>query len=416
MNKKTAKRLISLGWDEKEVNRICKYFHPKRKGKYKMEIFDIEDLDQKVETGIWVERTYFNNDRGDQGPHTDVYAIASTLYKMITGKTPPDAMERRAKYENQNKDILEEPHKINKKISRNRENAILNAMNVRIEDRTPDIATFIRDLNADPPVKRIYGKIKKIDLYSWPLWLKILVPSFLSIILVFGVLLLTGVIKFSKFTEEIVIPENIVTVPDVEGLYKDDALKLIADGKLLASTEGSIESDYIPAGKIILQSPVGGSYIDINGTVLLTISSGKGVAAPENGISVVPYVVWDTKEDAVSKLLKAGLAEPEIVEIHDENVAYGSVIDQSVEAGTKLDEGTKITLTISIGPASFDMPDVIGKDKETAEATLISKGLVVVVEYKKTDAVTEGNVISQSISAGDSVKRGDEVKVVGDLT
>jgi hypothetical protein len=141
-------------------------------------------------------------------------------------------------------------------------------MNVRVEDRTPDIATFIKDLNADPPVKRVYGKIKKIDLYSWPLWLKILVPSLLSVILIFATLLLTGVIKFSNFTEEIVIPDNIVTVPDVEGLYKDEALKLIEEGKLLASTDGSIESEYIPAGKIILQTPVGGSYMDINGTVL----------------------------------------------------------------------------------------------------------------------------------------------------
>lgn len=251
-----------------------------------------------IKPGYSPEEQY--RSRGDQGPHTDVYAIASTLYKMITGKTPPDAMERRAKYENQNKDILEEPHKINKKISINRENAILNAMNVRIEDRTPDVATFIRDLNADPPVKRIYGKIKKIDLYSWPLWLKIFVPSLLSVILAFGALLLTGVIKFSNFTEEIIIPENIVIVPDVEGLYKDEALQLITAGKLLASTDGSVESEYIPAGKIILQTPVGDSYMDINGTVLLMISSGKGVESPENGLSTVPYVIWDSKDDTAS--------------------------------------------------------------------------------------------------------------------
>ena len=74
-------------------------------------------------------------------------------------------MERRAKYENQNKDILIEPHKLVKNISRNREVAILNAMNVRVEDRTPDIKTFIEELNADPPAKRRYGKIKKIDIF-----------------------------------------------------------------------------------------------------------------------------------------------------------------------------------------------------------------------------------------------------------
>ena len=32
--------------------------------------------------------------KGNQGPWTDVYAVSATIYRCITGETPPDAMER----------------------------------------------------------------------------------------------------------------------------------------------------------------------------------------------------------------------------------------------------------------------------------------------------------------------------------
>ena len=363
-----------------------------------------------IKPGYSPEEQY--RSRGDQGPYTDVYALGAVLYKMLTGLTPPDAMERRAKYENQSLDILKEPHKIRRGISRGREVAILNAMNVRIEDRTPDIETFLKELNADPPAKRIYGKIKKIDIYAWPLWLKILVPALGMIALTLGTLLLTGVIRFdSRYSDEIILPENVVRVPEVEGLSSAEAVARIKEGRLSPVSGGNVQSEYVKVGVIILQTPAPGAFAAVNSPVRVVVSAGTGVIPPFNGVATVPYVIWDSLEEAQAKLKKAGLGEASVEEVYDETVAEGQVILASHEAGEELPEGSVLTLTLSKGPAPFALRSLLGLSKEEAMAVLEESGLVAQIEYKSDSSVPEGEVIAQGSKEGTMVRKGDVVSL-----
>ena len=360
-----------------------------------------------VKQGYSPEEQY--RSRGDQGPHTDVYSLAATLYKMITGKTPPDAMERRSQKEGLNKEILVEPHLVKgTKISVNVENAILNAMNIRIEDRTPDIETFKKELLSEEPVKRRVGKVKKIDVMAWPLWLKILLPTILCGALVFGGLLLTGVISFkSPYTEEIVIPDGYVTVPDVEGITKDEAVRKIEDSNLIANISGTIESEYIDASKIILQTPNGDSYLPINSPVDLVLSSGGAVSK-----GIVPFVEGEEQAEAVSKLTEAGLDRPDVDYEYSDSTEKGRVISQSIPYGTEITEGMKMKLVVSKGAKGFKMIKVVDMKIDKAVEKINKLGLVVEITYKEGDADKENKVLEQTPQEGTKVKKGTKVKIV----
>lgn len=74
--------------------------------------------------------------KGKQGPWTDIYAVAATMYKALTGNTPPESLDRM--YE----DVLAAPSKCDVDIPSNIEEALLKAMSIREEQRFQTVSEF----------------------------------------------------------------------------------------------------------------------------------------------------------------------------------------------------------------------------------------------------------------------------------
>lgn len=99
---------------------------------------DIKSLSVILKPGYAPEEQY--RSKGRQGPWTDVYALAATLYKCIVGATPDDAMERMYR------DRLPSPAAADAACPIAISNVIIKGLAVRQADRYQGVASFLADL------------------------------------------------------------------------------------------------------------------------------------------------------------------------------------------------------------------------------------------------------------------------------
>ncbi|MBR2471662.1 MAG: PASTA domain-containing protein [Clostridia bacterium] len=343
--------------------------------------------------------------RGNQGPWSDVYATSATLYKMITGITIEESMERTVK------DNVKSPAELGVNLPESANIAIMNALNIHAELRTQSADDFIKELTSDDVV-RVIDKPKKGDAGKIPLWLKITAASILSVAVIFASLVLTGVLDISSiYLGQVASLEG--RVPFVINKTVTDAEKELNDKKMGIYITGQDHDEIVAKDIIKAQSPDGGKKSEL---CVMTDADGRpmvevvvsGGPAPR----VVPNVVGLTREVAEQTLTELGFTI-KVEEEYSDNIPAGTIMLQN-HANEERDYGSEITITVSKGKMKVDeskthaIPNLTGKSYEEAARMLSAIGMYT-QKREEFSTAPDNQVIRQSVPANTTQKEGTVV-------
>lgn len=198
-----------------------------------------------------------------------------------------------------------------------------------------------------------------------------------------------------------------VKVPDLRGKTEEEAREELKDTGigLTVSNERQPSNQY-DEGEIMSQDPEPGEEVEMHSTITVILSSGE-----EAKTTRVPNVVGKSEAEA-EKLIQ----EANLIVHHDSDyssdVEEGNVISSDPKAGTEVEEGTEVTIVISLGAEQATVPDLRNKTASAAESALADAGLSGSPSEEYSDSVPEGQVISQSIDPGQKVDKGTTVSYV----
>jgi beta-lactam-binding protein with PASTA domain len=194
-----------------------------------------------------------------------------------------------------------------------------------------------------------------------------------------------------------------VLVPSVQNLSQGQAIDELEERGLRATVDRRPSED-VREGFALRTVPGAGEEVERGERIQLFISSGPELVS-------VPDVAGLSRDSAEAQISDLGLV-PAVQEEESEE-PEGEVIAQDPEAGTELERGSTVTLTVSSGIEEVEVPDVVGLTGRDAERQLRAAGLVPARrETEVTDPAQDGQVIDQRPGAGVQLERGREVVIV----
>lgn len=147
----------------------------------------------------------------------------------------------------------------------------------------------------------------------------------------------------AQVTFTIAMNENLVTVPCVEGKTVAEATEILKKAGFGVDTF-TIHHSTVPEGSVVEHNPYDGVRCAEGTTIYLAVSAGPAGA----DTVTVPNLVTLNWEQAQSVCEAAGLT------LKGEKLEDGVIVEQNIAAGTKVDVGSTISVTLSVPNSGND--------------------------------------------------------------
>ena len=151
-----------------------------------------------------------------------------------------------------------------------------------------------------------------------------------------------------------------VKVPDVTNQTLSKARTMITDEGLKVGDVAYEYSDTVSEGSVIRQDPGGGERVPSGSTVDLTVSRGQNQTSVQ-----VPNLMGMTRSQASNALEKLGLTLGAVTEEYSSST-IGTVMRQGVKAGTTVEKGSAVDISLSKGLQSQSSNDNSSENAESS--------------------------------------------------
>ncbi len=196
-----------------------------------------------------------------------------------------------------------------------------------------------------------------------------------------------------------------VQMVDVLGWDVEDAKKEIVRIGLVPEVT-MVESDTYEENTVISTDIPEGQEVEVNTTVVLTVSSGTGAVD-------VPEVEGLTYEEAYNRIIQKGFTVSR-TESYSAAVEKGKVISQNPLGGEPAPKGSAVNLNVSLGVENnkIAMPNMIGWEQIEAEEWIHENGMILKsIGEVYSDTVPEGQVCYQNFSEGTFLDSGSIIEI-----